>query len=499
MGGFRPHLGTGGVPGGGLPAGVSVGDIMFWNGAAWVPNAEGLPDVGSVLVWDGASWVPTVGEVIPEPDFDGQILVALGGNWVSDFTFAKSTQTTWSVNTTTGSDLNQGTAASPLATYEEFFRRWSQLIVDASVAAIAITFTGDPPAGTPLILDGVTLLGPTVVTVSGTMTQTDSGSITAAFTAWNGAAAGADGTRAVLTDAAQDFTASVLRRIRMTSGVANGSVSNVMSLGAGVTLANVGQFCSTTPATTNPANGDTYVIETPDVTFAGYQIHPNGNGTFFIRDLEFVSVAPITRSSANVGGDPNRCVFFGCRFVGSVAGLVLNDKARFAGCSTEGNFVVIQGNPSILNSCSFGFVQVNAANCAVQAWAFDGGAARNAALFVGNGSYLEAIGGSGNFGLAFYGVINGTGTALLTIQDFATAIMSNTASNFIGSTGNATTNAMQVFNGSGFMFVTLPKAEEALAGVANVVLAGAAAITWAACAGGASAAPPDNAYAVLRR
>lgn len=438
-----PIAGARGAPGGVLPAGRFGGDILVWNGVAWVP----------------------------------------------DFTFVASTQTTWSVNTTTGNDANVGTAASPLLTYAEFFRRWNKLIVAASVATIAVTFIGDPPVGTELLLDGATFLGPTVVTVSGTMTTTDSGSITAAYQVWNGAAAGADGQRGLLTDAAQDFTASVLRRIRMTSGAANGSVSNVMSLGGGVTLANTGQFCSVTPSTTNPANTDTYVIETHDVTFHGYQIHPNGNASFIIRDLEFVA-ATTSRSEANVSGNPNNCLFFGCRFL-STAAMALAGKARFAGCSFEGNLTVLTDTPNLLNSCIFGFTQVNGAYSVVwQAVAFDGGGARNAALFVANGAAVEVISGSGNFGLAFYGVINGSATALVTIQDAGQLVFSTSGANFIGATGNTTTFACVVFNDCFGSAVTLPKANGVTPGIlGDLVLAGAAGIAWAF----AVAAAPGNA------
>lgn len=490
MGGFK---GSGVVsPGGELPAGVFEGDILFWNGAAWQPNAEGVPDVGAVLFWDGASWVPVVSEPIIAGNFPNQYLVWDGSNWVPDFTFRTSTQTTWSVDTGAGSDANVGTAASPLATYAEFFRRWSTLIVDASVATIAVTFIGDPPAGTPLILDGATFLGPTVVTVSGTMTQTDSGSITAAYQVWNGNVAGADGQRGMMTDAAQDFTASVLRRIRMTSGAANGSVSNVMSLGPGavVTTAHTGQFCSTTPATTNPANGDTYVIETPDVTFNGWSIHSYGNASFVIRDLEFVAAAPAGFCGSDVRDRNTQLLFFGCRFSSAAAALAINGRDRFAGCSFEGNTTLFEyGSHNILNCCFFGFTQFN--SCVVstfQANAFDGGGTRNAAMFVSNGTWVESIGGTGNFGVAFYGVINGSGTSLLTIQDGGHVVFSNAAANFIGATGNTTTNACQVFNGCFGEAVTLPKANGVAAGT-DLVLAGAAAIAWVF----ASAAPPNNA------
>lgn len=46
-------------PGGVLPVGTSVGDVLFWDGDEWIANNEGAPSAGDVLIWDGASWIPT--------------------------------------------------------------------------------------------------------------------------------------------------------------------------------------------------------------------------------------------------------------------------------------------------------------------------------------------------------------------------------------------------------------------------------------------------------
>lgn len=56
MGGFRTLGGT--SSGEVIPAGASIGDILFWDGSAWVANAQGEPDPTDLLQWDGAVWQP---------------------------------------------------------------------------------------------------------------------------------------------------------------------------------------------------------------------------------------------------------------------------------------------------------------------------------------------------------------------------------------------------------------------------------------------------------
>lgn len=37
--------------------GTNVGDILVWNGAAWVPNNSAPTAVGAILTWDGTNWI----------------------------------------------------------------------------------------------------------------------------------------------------------------------------------------------------------------------------------------------------------------------------------------------------------------------------------------------------------------------------------------------------------------------------------------------------------
>lgn len=424
------------------------------------------------------------GGVLPAGLFVGQILVWDGDEWVVDFVQFFSTQTSWAIDPVAGNDENEGTAASPLATEEEFARRWKHTVFDPAVAAVTVQFAAGAFAGF-LELAGAVFTGPCTVTVLGTMTETDSGTVTA-IQAWNGNVAGADGQRGQITDAAQDFTASVLRRVRLT---ASGACSFIASLGGGVTVANTGQFSTPALATANPAIGNAYSIETFATSFPGYSIELAGPVNVRVRDVAFVGAAsPLGLCGANVNQQFTQCAFFGCRFDGTST-LQLRGNARFVSCSFEGNALALAfGNVGLLNTCHFGFFQTSGCSLNMQACLFEGGGARNAAIFVSNGTYAECIGGSGNFGLAFYGVVNGTGTSLVTIEDGAQLVLSNAAANFMGATGNTITQACTVRNGCQGSAVTLPKATGATPG-ADLVLAGAAAIAWAF----AVAAPPNTA------
>lgn len=58
-------FGKGRDAGGELPAGINIGDILYWDGSAWVPNNDG-PAGGDTLMWDGVKWVAQpAGAVFP--------------------------------------------------------------------------------------------------------------------------------------------------------------------------------------------------------------------------------------------------------------------------------------------------------------------------------------------------------------------------------------------------------------------------------------------------
>ncbi|RPJ82450.1 MAG: hypothetical protein EHM13_08885, partial [Acidobacteria bacterium] len=156
---------------------------------------------------------------------DIQLNPAIGASINGGFVYL--TQTDWAVDSTAGNDSNAGTAASPLLTLAELARRWEGRTFSPAIATVTVQLVGTFPTEF-LTLDGAIFTSSVTITVSGTMTTVDSGTVTA-ITAWNGAAAGADGTRGNITDAAQDFTPHLLRRIRLTSGANSGSISNIAS------------------------------------------------------------------------------------------------------------------------------------------------------------------------------------------------------------------------------------------------------------------------------
>lgn len=404
------------------------------------------------------------------------------------------------VNSVTGNDANDGlTAGTPLLTLAEVARRLDGRVMSPALAALTIFLSGTfPTQGVIVPPSFVIPSAAQTVTIKGTMTTVLTGTITAAPTAWNGAAAGADGTRGSITDAGANFTAHARRRIRLTAPSATpNALSNVAGNGGAVTIANTGQFTSTAIATVNPANGDGYVVETYDTTVLYYSIEASGAGTVRVEDLQVIA-ASASRCSGDVNKSPNQLVFFGCRFEGTAAALQIGGFQRFASCSFDGALVnTTFGNTNFLNCCIFNFLQINATNSLMQACLFEGSAARGACMFVGNGSYVEVIGGSGNFGTAHFGVINGTAAELVRLEDQAQCVYSNAAANMVGATGNATTNAWRIRNGCEESYVTKPKGEEAPAGVANVVLASAAALAYAAIP--AIAAAPNTAAMNVRQ
>lgn len=55
---YRVYPEGGGGGGEVIPPGTVAGQILQWNGAAWVASSEGT-STGQSLVWNGTSWVPT--------------------------------------------------------------------------------------------------------------------------------------------------------------------------------------------------------------------------------------------------------------------------------------------------------------------------------------------------------------------------------------------------------------------------------------------------------
>lgn len=404
------------------------------------------------------------------------------------------TQEFWYVDSATGSDFNDGrTPATALKTLAELAIRWNAKIFAPTLATVTVQLTGSFPTEY-LVLDNAVFPGPTNIVVRGTMTQVASGSITS-YTPWNGTVT----QRGAVTDTAQNFAPHVNRRIRITTGVVTGAVSAIGSTGTTTATANVGQFCSDIPATVNPAIGDSYSVETFDTVCAGYSIHLPGQAMLRVKDIDFTaSAAPVARCEAVVGGTQTRALFFGCR-LNAPTSMLVEGKARYAGCIFEGGlFTFSNGNHNVLNSCVFGGtgavlgLQVNFCTVLSQAIMHDGNGLRNATLFIGNGTYFESIGGTGNFAHAFFGCQNGAASALAFVEDCGRWVLSNAQARFVGNT-NSTVSALQVRNGSGLNYVTLPTAQ---GGTPNndVVLASQPAVPWSVIA-----TQPNNAFVNVRQ
>jgi len=495
------------LPGGVLPPGVELGDILVWDGvSAWVPNAL-PPAVGDTLVWNGATWVPTVqgapGGGLPPGLFAGDILVWTGAAWVRDFTLPFLTQAAWFVNSATGNDANDGsTALTPLLTIGELNRRFMGRTFSPALTSITVTLAGTFPTQDLVLFAnwscaGTAFTGGGQMNIQGTMTQVGAGTITG-YTAENAAT----GTRTQLVDAAQNFGPHVNRRIRMTSGTNAGAVTFITS-SPGATTANVGTFQLIAPvvfagsvSNVNPAIGDSYVIETFDTQLQAFNVQILGNCIYRLRDVSIGSAAnTIIPHSYMLGGRASVAQVFGAQFIQVAGGThIVEGTFNLNGVQVIGgsSFSFGKGNFFCQGVCQCTEMQtLEGADIISNRWLQDGNGVNNAAFLLGNGSSLEDINPR-----ACFGVVNGFLTELMRVEDFAMWVMSTSGAIFYGAAGNTVTNALRVRNGCGVMYVTKPTATGATPGL-DVVLAGAAAIDWATAP--AVAAPPNNAFINVRQ
>lgn len=239
------------------------------------------------------------------------------------------TQAAWYVNSVTGDDANDASIGAPIKTLGELTRRFEGRTVSPALATLTINLAGTFP--TEYLTLDFAVAGTTTVDVTGQTTQVDSGTITA-YTAENPATT----TRRALTDAAQDFTAHVRRRMRMTGGAQSGAVAWIGSLGGGVTVANMSAFYKDTQSTGNPAAPDAYVIETLDTTLLGYAIRISGNVLFFLRSCVFTPPVGGGHSVIDCGGFIHARMF-GCSIVTvPTNAFVTVGTVTMLGCSNAG-------------------------------------------------------------------------------------------------------------------------------------------------------------------
>lgn len=397
-----------------------------------------------------------------------------GGVSVINGALNYQTQVAWHVNSATGSDANDGaTALTALKTLGELERRWEGRTFAPAVNAVAISLIGTfPTEGLYLRALFTFPNGPASVTIRGTMTQVANG-VVGAYAAWNSAG----NIRGALTDAAQNFTAHIRRRVRITSNIggALGGLTRIGSLGGGITVANVGQFRTTaglTGANVNPAVNDTYVVETFDTQIKEYAFACVGAAV----DMGDVLVqAPAGQYSTCVGQPSQLTVkISGCDFAGNVSTFLYGGQTLlspgFRDCPSEwkNGFINCKG------LCAFSAISLFHIMVQADSSLHDGNGTSAPTLLVEQGATLF----DGTF-RAFFGVLNTGQTSLVRMNNFGS--WSLNGAYFWGATGNLTTNALWVGNSSGAVYSagTVPKATGATPGVADAVVSNVA-IAWAA-------------------
>lgn len=396
------------------------------------------------------------------------------------------TQTAWAVNSVTGDDNAAGTPAAPLKTLAELTRRWNGRTFSPTVTAVTVSLAGTFPTETLDLQAAFTAPNLDVpVTVSGTMTTL----LTSAITAYQPFVVGV--TRASITVAGADFTAFKKKRVRLTSGAALNGVTTVASLGGGITIANIGQFTTDaglTGTAVNPANGDGFVIENYTTQIREWSINCPG-AAVELRDISWLSSAGGTSNCQSQQATNFLLKIFGCEF--NLTGVVTNVEGD---CVVVACAVVGAGGPvqtvncfqTWKNCCVLSTSPLtHALGSQIQAnvMLHDGDGAANAGLSINNNSQV-----SDNSQRCFFGCVNGGGSTCLARAGGGGAQWS--LNTFWGATGNTTTNACQVVNGSMAQYTTLPTATGATPGAADVVIGGVA-MAWAALP--FVNAAPDNA------
>lgn len=399
------------------------------------------------------------------------------------------TQTDWFIDPVNGNDANDGaTAATALQSPGEIARRWNGRVFSPLVMTVNVTYL----AGTytePLVLSGCAFIMPTTVTIQGVMVQQYSGSISVFTNANPGG-----NVRSQLQDNAMpNFAVHAQRRLRMTSGGAVGQCTFVCpTAGGGPTIANVGQFTASSVSTqTNPLANDTYVIETFASVFPGIYINLQGVPNILVRDCEFNqgSGSTTTRMQQGRGTFGGRPTLFGCAWAGATVHVTegaFNRAACVARSDISQRFynqAFVIGN----GDCVFALESLGDSSSLFGSHAVhDGNGTKSVQVLIDGNSYVEDSNERGFFGNTAVHVV---------IQDNSQWVCSAVAALFWGATGNTGANALTVRNGCGMSYVTKPTATANAPG-SDVVLAGGAAIAWAAVP--AIAASPDNAFVNVR-
>jgi len=401
------------------------------------------------------------------------------------------TQATWYVNAATGDDSADGvTSITALKTLAELGRRTSGKIIPTNVPNVIFYLDGDF-GSEPLVLRLDRANPNTVVRVVGATNELDEGTITG----WQAQTASTN-TRRQLTDGVQDFTSYIGKRIRLTSGAYSGLATWIASLGGGPTIANIGRF-NWWQSGSDPSIGDTYVIEEIRTKVGGCRIDLGGswgvNANAWQPSVE--NIAFQTTPGAIFNSEIfhlQGVVLRGCLFTSTVNNaLYLSGRATLISCSNDSLLVFWQG----FFSC-YSFVHRQrmiwyrfSSGQYSQSTLHDGNSTADVNLSFLEGSYVRSLSDHGFFGAA----ANASYNALVALVGFSQWALSGSSSFLWGNSGNAPTNVIKVYNGSGVSYnaAAVPVAEGGTVG-ANVVLAGAAAIAWGSLP--AMATAPNNAF-----
>lgn len=395
-------------------------------------------------------------------------------------------QDTWYVDSVGGDDANDGlTLGTAIKTLGELTRRWSGRAYDPSVTAINIYLYG------AFLLDSLvlnaTVTVPTTISVYGRTTQVDVGSVTA-YQAWDSA----NDLRATLTDATQNFTAHVRRRIRLTSGTGAGAITWIGSLGGGATVANIGQFRTTTWPTgvkKNPAPGDAYVIEMLDTPLLEYRQECEGPVTVDLHDLSFTTtqlfgvLGGVSRCVSSTSGGPAWMRSLGCSFTVAAGSdfAFMGDHFHiscgyFGPAASNLGLYFNRGYYNIKSACCFTSLHLYfSADFTLDSPMHDGNGTHWVGTAIQEGSKYRVF---DTFD-AYFGCIAGPDpNCLVRVSNMSQYIMSNAY--FWGAAGNQTLVALNVANGNGAYYAPgmKPKATGATPGN-DVLLADTQTFAWA--------------------
>ena len=392
------------------------------------------------------------------------------------------TQADWYVDSVNGDDENPGTAAAPLQTLGELFRRWSGKNLLSSIAAATITLLGTFPSEV-LALSGVEVQrGQSLVLRPATLTEVASGTITT-YTARNAAA---DTSATILADIS--FAGLAQARIRLTSGASAGATAWI-GADLGGNTCRVGAFQLNGGAVT-PANGVTFVVETYPTAVGGVTIQYVGAGHVRVEDFEVRQISTGQPQYLIGGGLGSSTTLFEagaqvyrCKFT---VGSRWYYGTTLTGCCSTAPMIAASGQYIMQGHTWFSAMTLrDNASLTLQGpyVTFDSVNVSIPVMQVLTGSVLGYAAD-----IEFFGCVSTV--AGLALAEFASAYSSSSARSVYGS-GNTFPTAALVRSGTGFVYTTKPT----IVGTVQDALVGGTARAWAAIP---YIEPANNAMIVVR-